>query len=37
MIKGLGFNAILPELAVVSGMAIVLITVSVKKFKYRLE
>lgn len=37
MIKGLGFKAIIPELSVLVGMGIVLITVSLKKFKYRLE
>ena len=37
MIKGLGFNAILPEISVLLGMAILLIGVSLKKFKYRLE
>jgi ABC-2 type transport system permease protein len=37
MIKGLGVTSILTELAVLSGMAIVLIAVSLKKFKTRLE
>ena len=37
MIKGLGFSSIIGELSVLSGMAIVLIGVSLKKFKYRLE
>lgn len=37
MIKGLGFSAIMPQLAVLSGMAVLLITISIKKFKYRLE
>jgi ABC-2 type transport system permease protein len=37
MIKGLGFSSIVKELAVLSGMALVLITVSLKKFKLRLE
>lgn len=37
MIKGLGFSSIIAELSVLSGMAIVLIGVSLKKFKYRLE
>lgn len=37
MIKGLGFSSILKELAVLSGMAIALITISLKKFKLRLE
>ena len=37
MIKGLGYSSIVKELAVLSGMALVLITVSLKKFKLRLE
>jgi ABC-2 type transport system permease protein len=37
MIKGLGFSSILRELAVLSVMALVLITVSLKRFKLRLE
>jgi ABC-2 type transport system permease protein len=37
MIKGLGFSAIVPQLTVLLGMAILLIAVSIKKFKYRLE
>ncbi len=37
MIKGLGFEAILPQLSVLLGMAILLIGVSIKKFRYRLE
>jgi ABC-2 type transport system permease protein len=37
MIMGLGFSSILKELAVLSGMAIVLITISMRKFKIRLE
>ena len=37
MIKGLGISSILNELAVLSGMAIVLIIASLKKFKIRLE
>ena len=37
MIKGVGLSAILPELTVLSGMAVLLITISLKKFKYRLE
>ena len=37
MIKGLGFSAIMPQLAVLSGMAVLLIAISIKKFKYRLE
>lgn len=37
MIKGLGISSILNELAVLSGMAIVLVIASLKKFKIRLE
>lgn len=37
MIKGLGFSAIVKETAVLSLMAVVLITLSLKKFKIRLE
>lgn len=37
MIKGLGFEAILPELLILSGMAILFVSISLKKFKYRLE
>jgi len=37
MIKGLGFASIIRELTVLSGMAVVLITISLKKFKLRLE
>ncbi len=37
MIMGLGVNSILTELAVLGAMAIVLIAVSLKKFKTRLE
>jgi ABC-2 type transport system permease protein len=37
MIKGLGFDAITPELGVLLGMAILFIAISLKKFKYRLE
>lgn len=37
MIKGLGVTSILKELAVLGAMAMVLITVSLKKFKTRLE
>jgi len=37
MIKGLGATSILKELAVLGTMAIILITVSLKKFKTRLE
>jgi ABC-2 type transport system permease protein len=37
MIKGLSFSAITSELLVLLGMAVLFITVSLKKFKYRLE
>ncbi len=37
MIMGLGIESILPELAVLVTMAVVLITVSLKKFKTRLD
>ncbi len=37
MIKGLGIEAILKEIAVLSTMAVVLIGISLKKFKIRLE
>jgi ABC-2 type transport system permease protein len=37
MIKGLGFSAIITELGVLSFMAVLLITVSLKNFKKRLE
>jgi len=37
MIKGLGFTSILTELAVLGAMAVVLIAVSLRKFKTRLE
>lgn len=37
MIKGLGFSSILKEVAILCLMALVLITVSLKKFKLRLE
>ncbi len=37
MIMGLGITSILTEMAVLGAMAIVLITVSLKKFKIRLE
>jgi ABC-2 type transport system permease protein len=37
MIKGLGLGDILPELGVLSLMAAVLITASLRKFKIRLE
>jgi ABC-2 type transport system permease protein len=37
MIKGLGLQAILPELSVLLGMGILLINISLRKFKNRLE
>lgn len=37
MIKGLGFSAILKDIAVLSLMATVLVGISIKKFKVRLE
>lgn len=37
MIKGLGFTSIVKELAILSIMALFFITVSIKKFKLRLE
>jgi len=37
MIKGLGVGAILNELAVLSGMAVALISISLRNFKIRLE
>lgn len=37
MIKGLGFKAILPEISILTGMGILLVTASLKNFKYRLE
>lgn len=37
MIKGLGVNSILTELGVLSSMAIILIALSLKKFKIRLD
>jgi ABC-2 type transport system permease protein len=37
MIKGLGLSGIIEELLVLSGMAVVLIAASLKKFKVRLE
>jgi ABC-2 type transport system permease protein len=37
MIKGLGFSAILYEVAVLAGMTLFLLAVSLKKFKMRLE
>jgi len=37
MIKGLGFSAVFQELSVLTGMALVFITLSLRKFKIRLE
>lgn len=37
MIKGLGFTSIIKEVAILTGMAAVILIVSIKKFKYRLE
>jgi ABC-2 type transport system permease protein len=37
MIQGLGFNAVIGELGVLSGMAVAFIAISLKKFKIRLE
>jgi hypothetical protein len=37
MIKGLGMTSIVKETAILGSMAIVLIAVSLKKFKNRLE
>jgi len=37
MIKGLGVTSVLKEFAILGGMAVILITVSLKKFKKRLE
>jgi ABC-2 type transport system permease protein len=37
MIKGLGISAIVKEILVLTLMAVVLITISLKKFKIRLE
>lgn len=37
MVEGLGFNHIYPELIVLSLMAFALITISVKRFKIRLQ
>jgi ABC-2 type transport system permease protein len=37
MIKGLGVSAILNELAVLGGMAVMLIIISLRNFKIRLE
>ena len=37
MIKGLGFSSIVKEFAVLSGMGLVILAISLKKFKIRLE
>ena len=37
MIEGLGITYVLKEVAILSAMAVVLVVVSLKKFKYRLE
>lgn len=37
MIKGLGFDSIIREVAIMSGMGLVILMASIKKFKYRLE
>lgn len=37
MVEGLGFNHMYPELIVLSVMSLALITVSVKRFKIRLQ
>jgi ABC-2 type transport system permease protein len=37
MIKGLSFSAVTTELSVLLGMALLLIAISFKKFKFRLE
>jgi len=37
MIKGLGITAVLKEVAILSFMSLVLVSVSLKKFKIRLE
>jgi ABC-2 type transport system permease protein len=37
MIKGLGFDSIIREVAILSGMGLVILMASIKKFKYRLE
>jgi len=37
MIKGLGFSSILKEFVVLSGMGLIILTISLKKFKIRLE
>ena len=37
MINGLGFSSIIKEVAILTGMAAVILAVSIKKFKFRLE
>jgi len=37
MIKGLGFQAVWKETLILAGMMLLLMTVSIKKFKTRLE
>ncbi len=37
MIKGLGFSSIIKEIAILTGMAAVILAISIKKFKFRLE
>jgi ABC-2 type transport system permease protein len=37
MIQGLGFSSVIKEFTVLSCMAVILITASVKRFKYRLD
>ena len=37
MIKGLGFSSIIKEVVILTGMAAVILAVSIKKFKFRLE
>jgi len=37
MIKGLGISSVLREVTILSSMAVVLIAISLKKFKKRLE
>ena len=37
MIEGLGFGAVWREVLVLSGMAMLLVALSLKKFKVRLE
>jgi len=37
MIKGLGITSVLKEIGILSLMSLVLVTISLKKFKIRLE